>query len=175
MHVMPQKYFVEMSGNFPGSKFPVLHYEQALSLPAFFPGRFVKELFQKHHWSNNWRSGIYTFNHYHSISHEVIAVIKGQAVILLGGENGKKVLLRKGDVMVIPAGVAHMNLGKERDIICIGGYPWGRDYDMNYGKDDEHPLVDENIRKVPLPDAGPLYGPGDPLIAIWKSIRVLQS
>jgi len=42
-----------------------------------------------------------------------------------------------------------MNLSNERHIICIGGYPWGRDYDINYGKAEEHPTVDENIRKVP--------------------------
>ena len=171
----PQEYFVERNGNFPGSKFPVLQYEQALSLPKFFPGRFVKSLFQKHHWSNNWRNGIYTFHHYHSISHEALAVIKGHAMILLGGENGQKVLLKKNDVIVIPAGVAHMNLGEKTDIVCIGGYPWGRDYDMNYGKEEEHPLVDDNIRKVPLPDTGPLYGSDDPLISIWKSTCAVQA
>jgi len=175
MLITPQEYFVSKNGYFPGSKFPVLHYEQALDLPAFFPGKFVRSLFQKHNWSNNWRNGIYTFHHYHSNTHEAMAVIKGQAMILLGGMHGRNVLLKKGDVIVIPAGVAHMNLGNEKDIVCIGGYPSGKDYDMNYGKANEHPLVDKNIRQLPLPEMGPLYGLSDPLIAIWFSVQVQQT
>jgi len=173
--ITPQQYFVGKNGYFPGSKFPVLHYEQALLLPAFFSGQYVRSIFQKHNWSNNWRNGIYTVHHYHSNTHEAMAAIKGQAMILLGGMHGRNVLLKKGDVIVIPAGVAHMNLGDEKDIICIGGYPFGKDYDMNYGKADEHPMVDDNIRQVGTPALGPLYGFTDPLVEIWSAIQVQQA
>lgn len=173
--VTPQLYFVEKNGYFPGSVLPVLHYEQALQLPMFFTGRFVKSLFQKNNWSNNWRNGIFTCHHYHSITHEAMGVIKGQTIILLGGIHGRNVLLRKGDVIVIPAGVAHMNLYDEKDIICIGGYPSGRNYDMNYGKAYEHPKVDNNMRFLPIPDTGPLYGHADPLVTIWNSVHGQQT
>ena len=169
--IAPQQYFVEKNGYFPGSKFPVLHYEQALQVPTFFPGKFVSSFLRKHNWSNNWRNGIYTFHHYHSTTHEAMAVIKGQAMILLGGMHGRNVLLKKGDIIVVPAGVAHMNLGNEKDLIFIGGYPSGRNYDMNYGRADEHPKVDNNMRFLPIPDTGPLYGHADPLIDIWNSIQ----
>ena len=174
MPIAPQQYLVEKNGYFPGSKFPVLHYKENLQLPTFFPGKYVRSVFQENNWTNNWRSGIYTFHHYHSTAHEVMAVIDGRTIILLGGINGKNVLLKKGDVIVIPAGVAHMNLGDENDITCIGGYPSGRGYDMNYGTPDEHPMVDINIRHLPILDSGPLYGQDDPLISIWNSVQVQQ-
>jgi uncharacterized protein YjlB len=103
-----------------------------------------------------------------------MAVINGRTIILLGGINGRNVLLKKGDVIVIPAGVAHMNLGDENDITCIGGYPSGRNLDMNYGRADEHPMVDINIRHLPILDSGPLYGQDDPLIGIWNSVQLQQ-
>jgi len=64
----------------------------------------------------------------------VLGVCKGEPLLQLGGENGISLFIQQGDVLIIPAGVAHKNLGKENDLICVGAYPDGRDYDMNYGK-----------------------------------------
>ena len=73
----------------------------------------------------------------------------------------------KGDVLVIPAGVAHKNMAAENSVGVIGGYPEARDYDMNYGKPGERPVTDQNIRKVPVPSADPL-GLTNGLTQIWK-------
>src|SRR5687768_12647188 len=106
-------YYISDNGNFPGNKLPVLHYKKAIRLPLFFAARYVRELFKEHDWTNTWRNGIYTYDHYHSNTHEAIAVIKGHTTLLLGGENGKQLVISKGDVIVIPAGVAHKNMGQE--------------------------------------------------------------
>jgi uncharacterized protein YjlB len=76
-------------------------------------------------------------------------------------------LVEKGDVLIIPAGVAHKNLGEEKDVICIGGYPGGRDFDINYGKPEERPIADEHIAALPLPAADPVYGRGKGLAELW--------
>jgi len=167
--IQPAQIHIKDNGTFPGSKLPVLHYKKAIKVPFIFAGRKAKALFTKHNWTNTWRGGIYTYDHYHSNTHEAMAVIKCHTVLLLGGENGKHVHLEKGDVIVIPAGVAHKNLGKEKDVICIGGYPDGKDFDMNYGNAGERPGTDENIRSVPMPLTGPLYGEVDPLAKIWEA------
>ena len=125
-------------------------------------------MFAKHHWTNNWRNGVYTYHHYHSNTHEVMAVIRGVTTLLLGGENGIHLKVEKGDVIVIPAGVAHRNLGKEKDIICIGGYPGGKDYDMNYGKPEERPVADKRIAQVKIPRFDPVTGKSDPLHLVWN-------
>lgn len=162
------QYYLKGDGVFPNSELPVLLYKQALNPPLFFPALQIKKLFQKHHWTNNWRNGVYTYHHYHSNTHEVMAVIKGQTTLLLGGDKGRKVKIEKGDVLLIPAGVAHKNLGKEKDVICIGGYPKGKGYDMNYGKEEERPVADEKIAKVKVPRYDPVTGESKPLNEIWK-------
>lgn len=162
-----REYFLKDDSIFPNSDLPVLYYPQILKPPFLFPGRHVKQLFQSNGWANNWRHGIYTYHHYHSITHEAMGVIKGSTTLLLGGEGGIDITIHKGDIIVIPAGVAHKNLCKESDVTCIGGYPDGRDYDMNYGKPGERPGTDKNIAVVPLPDSDPFYGRGEGLTRIW--------
>jgi uncharacterized protein YjlB len=79
------------------------------------------------------------------------------------------VVLRAGDVVVIPAGVAHCNEGQSKDFRAIGAYPRGTDMDMNYGEPRDRPRADRNISIVPLPAQDPVYGAGGPLIEIWQS------
>ena len=162
------QYYLKDDGVYPNNKLPVILYKRALKLPLFFAARQIKKLFQQHNWTNNWRNGIYTYHHYHSNTHEVMAVIKGQTTLLLGGDKGRKIKIEKGDVILIPAGVAHKNLGKEKDVICIGGYPQGKDFDMNYGREGERPQADKRIAKVRILKYDPVSGEHNPLNKIWR-------
>jgi uncharacterized protein YjlB len=168
MKVQPEPYFVRGNEAFPNNRLPILYYPKVLELPKLFPANTVKKLFQKNNWGNNWKQGIYTYHHYHSITHEVLGVCKGETLLLLGGEKGITLFIQKGDVLIIPAGVAHINLGEENDITCVGGYPDGRDYDMNYGKPGERPKSDHNIASVPIPETDPVFGKQGGLLKIWR-------
>ena len=167
----PEQYFVKDNGIFPNSILPVLYYRNGLKLPSLFSAMHVKNIFEKNDWSNNWRNGIYTYHHYHSITHEVVGIIRGKTILQLGGDDGIELNIQKGDVLVIPAGVAHKNLGNEKDAIAIGAYPGGRDYDMNYGKPGERPATDNNISKLPVPSTDPLFGKASGVPKIWKIAR----
>jgi uncharacterized protein YjlB len=164
----PEQYFVEDDGLFPNSRLPLLFYPKILRLPKLFAAAKVKKLFQKNNWKNNWKQGVYTYHHYHSITHEVLGVCEGETLLLLGGEKGIALFIEKGDVLVIPAGVAHINLGKENDVTCVGGYPGGMDYDMNYGKAGEKSKAFRNIASVPLPKTDPVFGKQGGVPEIWK-------
>ena len=87
-----------------------------------------------------------------------MGVYKGQTTLLLGGEQGVKLDLKRGDVLIIPAGVAHKNLGKENDVKCVGAYPGGIQYDMRYGKTEDRPAADLTIKNVLKPDKDPVLG-----------------
>lgn len=163
----PQLYILKDDGVFPNSRLPVLHYKNVLRLPVLFPALYIRRLFRSHGWSNSWKNSIYTYHHYHGTSHEVLGVCKGKSVVQLGGESGIRLMLEEGDVLVIPAGVAHKNLGKEKDITCVGAYPDGREYDMNYGHPDERPRTDRSIASIPLPETDPVFGAKGPLPGIW--------
>ncbi|MCW3087455.1 MAG: cupin protein [Sediminibacterium sp.] len=161
-------YLLHDNGQFPNSKLPVIHHKNAIDLPFFRSAHAIEKIFEENGWTNNWDSGIYTYHHYHSITHEAFGVYKGRALLLLGGENGKHVVIQKGDVIIIPAGVAHKNMGKEEDALCIGGYPEGKDFDMNYGNPGERPQTDLNIAGVPIPSTDPVFGMDSGLVELWK-------
>jgi len=155
---LPQKYYLKDDGIFPNNKLPVLFYPDILSLPSLFAPAFIRNVFERNGWLNAWKSGIYTFQHYHSNTHEVMGAYKGRTTLQLGGENGITLEFKKGDVLIIPAGVAHKNLGKEKDIKCVGAYPMGIQYDMKYGKTEDRPAADITIKNVPIPEMDPLFG-----------------
>lgn len=151
-----EQIIVPDDGVFPNSALAALLYKGALDIPVFFPATHVSHLFAKHGWSNSWDAGIFEYHHYHSVTHEVLGIYWGKTVLQLGGPNGKKIVVEEGDVLVIPAGLAHKNLFAQDNIGVVGAYPDGRDYDMNYGKPGERPTTDENIARVPLPSKDPL-------------------
>lgn len=152
----------------PNSKLPLLIYRVAVKWPEGDPALLFEELFAENNWINCWRDGVYPFHHYHSTTHEVLGTFSGSARIEFGGEHGIAQTLSAGDVVVIPAGVSHKQLGSSPDFCVVGAYPAGKDYDMNYVRPGERPRADENIARVELPSADPIYGSEGPLLEHWK-------
>ena len=156
-------------GSFPNNeKLALLVYQSALMLPRSNPAAMVENLFASNGWSGSWRNGIYGFHHYHSTAHEVLGVYRGSAKVQLGGNDGITLTVHGGDVVIIPAGVAHKNLGASADFRVVGAYPSGTRPDMCYGKAGERPQTDDRIAKLSLPDLDPVYGAEGPLTEFWK-------
>lgn len=160
--------FVTADETFPNSDLPVMHYQGAVHIQGEEGAEVLEKLFANNGWTNSWRNGIYGYHHYHSNTHEVIGVYKGKARVQLGGDNGIEVELHKGDVLIIPAGVAHKNNSSSFDFKCVGAYPNGVEYDIRTKK-EERAESEENISHVPLPAADPLYGKDGPLLNNWKT------
>jgi uncharacterized protein YjlB len=160
---------LEDDGIFPNnSMLPLMLYKDAVPAMKDDPEAFEK-LIGENRWGGGWRNGIYPFHHYHSTAHEVLGVYRGNAVVRFGGEKGPLLEVRAGDVVIIPAGVAHRNHKCSRDFRVAGAYPRGQSWDMNYGKEGERPGTDANISKVPLPAMDPVFGKGGPLPEHWKT------
>src|SRR4051812_26188737 len=163
-------FVLKRNGNFPNSKLPVLIYRKALLLPdqKNKAATISQKLFSRNGWSNSWRNGIYDFHHYHSNTHECMAICMGSAHVILGGPNGKRVKLRYGDVIILPAGVAHKCTTKSPDFLCVGAYPEGKDYNTNTGTLEEYKKAILNIKTVPIPVRDPLLGAEGFLRSYWK-------
>ncbi len=162
------RYLLKDDGSIPNNKkLPLLVYQNALKLPAQNLAGVIEDIFRANQWGASWRNGVYSFHHYHSTAHEVLAVYQGKAKVQFGGENGVIISVGPGDVVIISAGVGHKNLGSSRDFRVVGAYPPGQRCDMNYGKPGERPQADENIARVPLPPTDPVYGSNGPLIDHW--------
>ncbi len=159
------------NGTIPNNtRLPVMVYRRALRLPSDDPAGALEQVFHYWNWRGQWRNGIYPFHHYHSTSHEVLGVYAGRATVRLGGEGdaGLTTTLQAGDVLVIPAGVAHRNLGSSADFGVVGAYPDGRKWDLLRGNPGERPQADVNIAQVPLPANDPVFGPQGPLRMFWE-------
>ena len=155
----------EDDGNIPNNQnLPVILYPEALSEAP----EKLEQHFNQNNWQNSWTNGVFDYHHYHSNTHEVLGVISGSAVLLLGGKHGTKVELHQGDVVVLPAGTGHKRIQASADFKIAGAYPDGMEHDLKEGTPDERPGVLENIKNVPLPNQDPVYGEQGPLLEIWK-------
>jgi uncharacterized protein YjlB len=153
-------------GRFPNSTLPLLIYTAALADPS--PEAF-EALFSENGWQPAWRASVYTFHHYHSTAHEALGVATGSARLMLGGPEGREFEVSAGDVIVIPAGVAHRRLSSSADFLVVGCYPPGQDWDLLRGEPGDRATALVNVPKVPLPDSDPVSGNGGPLVKAWGS------
>jgi uncharacterized protein YjlB len=105
-----------------------------------------------------WRNGLYAHHHYHSTAHEMLGIAAGSVRIRLGGAGGKTAEMRAGDVVMIPAGVAHKSERASPDLVVVGAYPHGQRPDMctPEGRDRQNAVA--RVAAVPLPECDPVYG-----------------
>src|SRR2546421_5386944 len=146
---------------------PLLIYKKVFNLPTENAAGPIEKIFHENQWSNSWRDGIYDYHHYHSNTHEVLGVHSGHCIVQFGGEHGVTEELRTGDVVIIPAGVAHKKIAGEH-FKCVGAYPLGHDYNMHYGEPGEKQQTMAEISEVALPETDPVYGSGGPLKEYWE-------
>ena len=163
-----ESYRFEDDGVFPNGRYPALIYRGVLD-PGGDLARGFEGLFGRNGWTHSWRDGLFNFHHFHSTAHEVLGVYRGSVRVALGGpgRGGRLVELQAGDVVVVPAGLAHKNDRQSRDFATVGAYPRGTSYDMMYGRKGERPQADRNIERVPLPSIDPVEGPRGSLPQLW--------
>jgi uncharacterized protein YjlB len=81
----------------------------------------VRARLAEHGWGGSWVNGVFAFHHFHSTSHEVLAVIAGRARLELGGPQGQAFDVATGDVVVLPAGTGHRRASASGDFRVPGG------------------------------------------------------
>ncbi len=161
----PETHRFPDDGRFPNSALPLLVHRAALPAdPAA-----MERAFAANGWSNSWRNGIFDYHHFHSTSHEVLGIASGEVRVAFGGPAGQVVTVRAGDVVVIPAGVAHRNMGQTDDLLVVGAYPGGMDYDLRRGDPAEHAAALRAIAAVPMPDRDPVAGADGGLRRLWTA------
>lgn len=152
-------------GRIPNSPLPVLVYH---GVAGATDAEACEALFAGNGWLGAWRDGIFSFHHFHSTAHEVLGIVSGSVAVVLGGPSlGRRFDLRRGDVVVLPAGTGHCNAGSSSDLLVVGAYPNGMRWDLRRGDPAEREEVLANIRRVPLPRADPVSGPSGPLTSLW--------
>ena len=153
------------SGEIPNSSLPVLVYrDSGLDDPVA-----AQRTFADRDWRGAWRDGVYPFHHFHSTSHEVLAIVSGEVTLILGGLDGSELVAGRGDVLVLPAGTGHCRIDASEDLLVVGAYPGGMEWDVCRGDPAERELIARNIAAVPLPSTDPLHGADGPLCDLWRT------
>jgi uncharacterized protein YjlB len=156
-------FVVQDDGVFPNNRWPLLLYVGAVPAdPAA-----IESLFVGNDWPGAWRNRVYPYHQYHSGAQEALGVYSGSATIQFGGPGGVVEKVRAGDVVVIPAGVAHKRVESSPDFRVVGAYPHGQSPDLCYGKPGERPDADRRISILPCPQRDPVQGADGALPRLW--------
>ena len=119
-------------------------------------------------WGGTWLWQVFSYHHYHPNAHEALAVVAGEAVLMLGGEEGERVSLTAGDVVVLPAGTGHCQIEASADFEVCGAYPPGQeDFETVRAEGPHGDEVLTRIASVARPATDPAYGAGGPLLDLW--------
>jgi uncharacterized protein YjlB len=151
--------------------FPLIVYRGAVGLPDDLdPAAVFEDLFKKNGWGDSWRNGIYAYVHYHSRIHEVLGIARGSGKVQFGGKRGRTLMVKAGDVTILPAGTGHQCLSASKDFLVVGAYPPSGTYD-ECTKSEDHDRAIKTIPKVTRPRKDPVYGSEGPLLAEWSARR----
>jgi uncharacterized protein YjlB len=98
-----------------------------------------------------------------------LGISHGKARLCFGHEDNPgrvEEIVGKGDVVVIPAGVAHRLLEDvEGGFEMVGCYPGGCSWDMAYGEEGEEERI-EGIRRLGWFERDPVYGDEGPVFDV---------
>lgn len=150
--------------------FPLVVYRTPVELRADFdPAAVFEVLFASNGWRDSWRDGIYDFLHFHTRTHEVLGIARGWVRVKFGGNKGRAVELRAGDVAILPAGTGHCRKAASKDLLVVGAYPPGGKYDEPRPREVDPAMARRSIAKVARPKRDPVYGANGPLADAWHN------
>jgi uncharacterized protein YjlB len=164
------KHFIAAHAGFPNTSLnpcPLLIYHQC------FPASTSTANIQSHLRSVGvvepaWVYPMYKQHHYHSTTHEVLVVANGSARLFFGGQGNPKGLrqvVKKGDVMILPAGTGHAMEEDLGGFSMVGSYPTGAD-NWDHCTGDEGKEAEDRIRALKWFKQDPIYGKEGPVFDI---------
>ncbi|MBO0902974.1 cupin domain-containing protein [Jiella sonneratiae] len=150
----------------PNGNLPLLVMAGAIA-PAEATPEAVMRRFESNGWQGTWLYTVFDYWHYHVEGHEVLACVSGKATVGFGGEGGAEVAMRPGDVVIIPAGVAHKRLSGGSDFQVVGAYPPGQNGAITRAGAMAVGEAARRIGGLALPKTDPVSGEAPGAIAAW--------
>ena len=115
----PHTLLLPANGSIPNNeKLPALIYTGVLPASDDLAST-AEALLTRNGWPTEWRDIVLPYHHYHSTAHEVLAAVAGEGHLILGGEDGLQVIVRAGDVLVLPTGFGHKGGCHSDDFLLV--------------------------------------------------------
>ena len=166
--IEPLTFVFADDGLVPNNRIPFLVYKSAVDVDNGHPEQTIEGLFGANGWGDMWRNGVYDFLHYHATVHEALGIARGQARVRFGGDRGKEIEVRAGDVAILPAGTGHQCLSASADFSVVGAYPPGAKMQVTRPTPENHAKALQTIPQVKLPQSDPVLGADGPLVRLWS-------
>jgi uncharacterized protein YjlB len=144
-------------------RFPALLYQGAFDAGQGDLAAAMEERFRTHGWLPAWRAGIFDYQHYHAQAHEVLGFYEGSATLVIGGDGGRELEVKAGDVLLLPAGTGHCRVRGE--VMAVGAYPPGQTGDIR--TEAPTPELRKTMLRLPRPQADPVQGAAGPMMERW--------
>ena len=154
-------------GGVPNNKLPVLIYHRVIPPDTADNAEYLEHLFRTNGWPPQWRYPVYTFTHFHSNTPEVLGVYAGSAKLQLGGEHGKILEVKIGDVILLPAGIGHKQISADEDFMLVGAYPPQMKADICHDELPQLAARTKAVNAVPLPATDPVTGHTEGSMLAW--------
>jgi len=155
------------SGGVPNNKLPVMIYHRVIPPNIVDNADYLEHLFRSNGWPPQWRYPVYTFTHFHSNTHEALGVFAGTARLPLGGENGKIIEVKAGDVLLLPAGIGHKQISADEEFMLVGAYPPEMKADLCHDEPAQLTARTKAVVAVPLPATDPVTGHNEGSMITW--------
>jgi uncharacterized protein YjlB len=138
----------------------IIHRRSVRFRGGFDPATIIDTLFASNGWGRSWRDTIYNFVHYHSQTHEVLGVARGDAVAEFGGIKGKRLKVGAGDIVVLRASPdqGEPELSSRGRLPAIGHCTDTRDLREAM----------KRIAKVKRPPRDPVHGKQAGIALLWR-------
>lgn len=151
-------------------RLPALIYEGAFPPAAPELATLMERRFRENGWPPQWRDGIYDFDHYHTQGHEALGIAAVSARLVLGGDGGREIDVKAGDVLVLPAGTGHRRISQSADFLVVGAYPPGQTADIV--RHEATPSMVQKIALLSFPPRDPVAGVDGPMLRLWSDVTV---
>lgn len=166
---MVETFYIEENQPFPNNSLPVLYYPKRVNdlLDKSDSAQSILNLLEQNGYSNGWVNGIFSYHHFHATTHEVLACIAGEATVQLGGPDAELYSFSKGDVLLLPAGIAHKRIEASDDFKIVGAYPGGLEPDIQKGEAKNYEAIKQTIASVAKPEKDPVEGENGAVLNYW--------
>jgi uncharacterized protein YjlB len=156
----PQYLLFAKAKDVPNSRLPVLLFRNIVPHSKLGKADVFRRAFKKNGWVGIWTDTVYDYTHFHSNAHEVLGIAEGKVTLRLGGETGRLVRLKAGDMLLLPAGVGHRRVSDDDGLKVVGAYPRGQShFDIK--------RTGRVVPRVALPKTDPFNGEDGPLTHLW--------
>ncbi len=157
---------IPANGGTPNNDHPAIVARGALRLSTGDPAGSIRRSFEANGWTGTWTWQVFRYHHFHPDAFEVLGVAAGSAVLVIGGEAGRRLEVEAGDVLLLPPGWGHCMLSSSPDFAICGAYPPGQEnYTVRRSSEGYDEGVTAEIAAVPVPETDPVLGGKGALLA----------